>query len=79
MALKLFDVFSVWRDPANSLDQTLTVRVDNLLTALQIGQLLATAYTAVFAVIGHMPSVPAPTIQYPLRDGHWGFSRVAHS
>jgi hypothetical protein len=46
--------------------------LDNLLPALQVGQLLATAYTAVFAIIGHVPSVAAPTIQYPLPDGHWG-------
>jgi hypothetical protein len=57
----------------------LTVRVDNLLPEIQVGQLLATAYTPVFAVIGHMPSVEAPTIQYPLPDAHWGFSEAAQS
>jgi len=46
--------------------------LDNLLPALQVGQLLATAYTAVFAIIAHVPSVAAPTIQHPLPDGHWG-------
>jgi hypothetical protein len=44
--------------------------LDNLLPALQVGQLLATAYTAVFSIIGHVPSVAAPTIQYPLPDSH---------
>ena len=43
--------------------------LDNLLPALQVGQLLATAYTGVFAIIGHVPSVAAPTILYPLPDG----------
>jgi hypothetical protein len=57
----------------------LTVRVDKLLPELQVGQLLATAYTPVFAVIGHMPSVEAPSIQGPLPESHPGFSEVAHS
>jgi hypothetical protein len=44
--------------------------VDSLLPALQVGQPLATAYTSVASIIGHVPSVAAPTIQYPLADGH---------
>jgi hypothetical protein len=37
--------------------------LDNLLPALQVGQVLATAYTSVSSIIGHVPSVAAPTIQ----------------
>ena len=51
----------------------------DLLPESQVGQLRATAYTAVFALIGHMPPVEAPPIQCPLPDGHWGFSEVENS
>ena len=44
--------------------------VDNLLPALQVGQLLAATYASVSSIIGHVTSVAAPTIQYPLPDGH---------